>query len=313
MGILVIGGSNVDICGRSEKVLVPHDSNPGVVSLSAGGVGHNIAMNLAHLGEDVTFLTALGDDEYGSILQDEMARTMNLRTFIPPFPGRKSGVYLYVNDQKGDLKDAVNDMSINDLLTPHILSPYISLMQDADLVVAEANLPSDTLSFIASHASRLVVDPVSTIKMKRIDGIWPSIEIFKPNRKEAEILSGVQISDEASLQKACGKMLDLGLSTVVVSLESDGAALARKDCFLRLSNPKDVKVVSTTGAGDAFVAGFCYGMLFERGDGFSLACALTSASIALGTEETVPSILSAPLLIAKVADTYEGVINEPLS
>ena len=60
----VVGGVNMDIGGQSDGPLVPGDSNPGRVRISLGGVGRNIAHNMALLGLDVRFLTAFGDDLY---------------------------------------------------------------------------------------------------------------------------------------------------------------------------------------------------------------------------------------------------------
>ena len=60
----VVGGVNLDIGGQSDGPLVPGDSNPGRVRISLGGVGRNIAHNMALLGLDVRFLTAFGDDLY---------------------------------------------------------------------------------------------------------------------------------------------------------------------------------------------------------------------------------------------------------
>jgi pseudouridine kinase len=63
--VCVLGGSNMDIVGFPHKNLVLHDSNPGKVKISLGGVGRNIAENLVHLGVSTKLISAIGDDLYG--------------------------------------------------------------------------------------------------------------------------------------------------------------------------------------------------------------------------------------------------------
>ena len=60
--VVVVGGVNLDIGGRPHGELVAADSNPGQVRMSLGGVGRNIAHNMALMGLDVRMLTAFGDD-----------------------------------------------------------------------------------------------------------------------------------------------------------------------------------------------------------------------------------------------------------
>ena len=66
--ITVIGGANVDLCGSAAGPVIPKDSNPGRVRMTAGGVGRNIAESLARLGLPVRLLCALGRDEQGAFL-----------------------------------------------------------------------------------------------------------------------------------------------------------------------------------------------------------------------------------------------------
>ena len=67
--VVLIGGANVDIKGRARGPYVAGTSNPGEVTVSAGGVGRNIAENLARLGISVALVTALGDDANGLLLR----------------------------------------------------------------------------------------------------------------------------------------------------------------------------------------------------------------------------------------------------
>ena len=72
--IAVIGSANMDIGGYSHGPLTAGDSNPGRVRLSVGGVGCNIARNLALLGAKVRFCTALGGDVYAESIERQLSR-----------------------------------------------------------------------------------------------------------------------------------------------------------------------------------------------------------------------------------------------
>ena len=80
--VVVIGAVNMDICGRPDKAPRLHDSNPGTVSFSAGGVGRNIAHNLCLLGMNVKFIAAIGDDVYG----DSVYQAARPEQGSSPFP-----------------------------------------------------------------------------------------------------------------------------------------------------------------------------------------------------------------------------------
>ena len=71
--VVVVGGVNIDICGKAFEPLIPCDSNPGSVRMSMGGVGRNIAHNLSLLGQKVYLLTALGEDDYADDIRANWA------------------------------------------------------------------------------------------------------------------------------------------------------------------------------------------------------------------------------------------------
>ena len=93
--IIVIGATNTDISGKCLYPLVMEDSNLGKVSMSLGGVAHNIALNLSLLGKNVTFITSLGSDVFGDNGRREMENIMDISHSVF-FDGR-SGVYLYMD------------------------------------------------------------------------------------------------------------------------------------------------------------------------------------------------------------------------
>ena len=106
--ISVIGGANIDIAGRPYQKLIRADSNPGEVTLSAGGVGRNIAENLARLGAHVKLFTAVGRDMYGDKIIDEARRAGIDVSHIKQTDLAGTGFYLAVLDAAGDMDVAVS-------------------------------------------------------------------------------------------------------------------------------------------------------------------------------------------------------------
>ena len=109
---VVVGGVNVDIGGRSFAPLVAADSNPGIVSISLGGVGRNIAHNLALLGADVHLLSAYGDDVNGERVAASCSELGIDLSHALRVAGGTTSTYLYLTDEHGEMALAVSDMEI---------------------------------------------------------------------------------------------------------------------------------------------------------------------------------------------------------
>ena len=126
--VTVVGGVNMDIGGRSDRALVPQDSNPGTVSMSLGGVGRNIAHNMSLLELDVRLLTVFGDDANAQKIAASCGELGIDISQSPVVPGGRTSTYLFINDEKGDMALAVSDMVIYRHLTPQMLSQRQKLL-----------------------------------------------------------------------------------------------------------------------------------------------------------------------------------------
>ena len=106
------GGANIDVQGFSNAPVNMRDSNPGVVRLCPGGVGRNIAENLARLGADVRMVSAVGDDPFGEIILKSCIDAGMDISHIEILPDARSSSYLVLTDSDGDMLAAVSDMHI---------------------------------------------------------------------------------------------------------------------------------------------------------------------------------------------------------
>ena len=209
---VVCGGVNIDIGAHSFAPLRAKDSNPGKVELSLGGVGRNIAHNMRLLGVPTYLLTAVGGDSRASQVEESCKELGIDLSHALRVPDGRTSTYVFVGDSDGDMAVAVADMEICEKLTPDYFASQKELLDGAAAVVVDANLPRESIAYLVEHcAAPLFVDPVSTVKAEKLQGLLSHVHTLKPNRIEAELLSGVKISDDATLHQAAQALLDQGV------------------------------------------------------------------------------------------------------
>lgn len=290
---VVAGGVNVDIGGRSFAPLVAADSNPGTVSISLGGVGRNIAHNLALLGTDVHLLSAYADDVNGERVAASCSELGIDLSHALRVLGGTTSTYLYLTDEKGEMALAVSDMEICKKITPAYLAAQLPLLQNAQVVVADTNLPEESLQYLADNCTApLFVDPVSTVKAKKLLPILGKVHTLKPNRLEAELLSGVTIRTRADLDRAADVLMSKGLHRLFISLGSEGVYAAMGQQRLVLPNLPG-SMVNTTGCGDAFMAALVWAYLEGMDLEQTALAGLAASSIAMESSQTISPALSA--------------------
>lgn len=302
--IAVVGGVNLDICGKPDAPIVARDSNPGRVTTALGGVGRNIAHNMTLLGLKVSLVTALGEDA-GAQRVEESCHALGIDlSHALRLPGAATSTYVFLTDHMGEMELAVSDMAIYDHLTAAYLARQMDFLNEAKLVVADTNIPAESLDHLARHcAAPLFVDPVSTAKAAKVKPILGRLHTLKANALEAELLSGVKIGDEVSLQVAAGALLDTGLKRVFISLGPDGVLAAEPGGMARLPIiPGEMK--NATGCGDAFMAALAWAWLRELPLADAARAGLAAAAIALAGEATINPAMS-PQGINKLIDLHK--------
>lgn len=253
--VCVIGAANVDLAGRSRGAIINRESNPGSLHVSWGGVGRNIAENLARLEVPVHMITVLGDDEYGNRLAQQ-ASAVGIRLSARIIESEVTPSYLSINDQHGELVLAISAMDLLEHLTADLILENQEIIRQAELCVIDANLNQHTISFLLEHFPEMnfCADLVSMPKADKLAPWLGRFSIIKPNRAEAERLSGFPISGRKSLQAAADFFIEKGVNQVFISLGRDGLFYADgRSCGVLKADPGS-RIISTTGAGDAMMA-----------------------------------------------------------
>ena len=290
--VTVVGGANTDICGRPDHGLVRHDSAPGRVSVRHGGVGRNIACDLARLGLQTRFVTALGDDSLGAFTREGCLGCGVDMSLSRTVHGARSSVYLYLSDEKGEMDAAVSDMEVMAALTPAYLRAHLSELDESDAVVLDGNLPEETIAFLCENLrAPIVADPVSTAKALRFAPVLGRLAAIKPNLLEARALTGKQNPEDCA-----DALLRSGVGSVFLSLGAKGLLAASGEERVLLPCER-TELVSATGAGDAATAAIVWATVRGLGLAAAARAAVMAGAIAAASEEASPPQLRAEKLL----------------
>ena len=297
--VIVIGGANVDIKGRPSGPYLPRTSNPGRVTLSPGGVGRNIAENLARLGVEVSLITALGDDANAALLRGACAAA-GVDLSLARVAAEPTGTYLAVLDETGELVSAISDMRVIETLTPDHLDGVRHRFAVADMLVADCNLSTACLDWLSRFAAqekiRLLVEPVSVPKARKLLDVRKPIFAITPNTLQVTALAGAEGAE------GIAKLHDLGFSNIVMHRGAEGALASDGQGVASVPAVPVASISDVTGAGDAAVAGLVFGLL----DGKSLAEAARfgqcAAAVKLGSAQSVATGLSRDSLARLAAE-----------
>ncbi len=305
--VVVVGGTNTDLCGESYSTIVREDSNIGKVTFSPGGVGHNIALNLSLMGEDVKFITAIGSDVFGSFIKESLSSSLDITHSL--YTNERSDIYLYISEPCGDMYVAVNDMENIKRLDEAFIRGKKEIIESADAVIVEANLNPGTIKEVTAAASSLVLaDAVSTLKIDRLVPSFENIDVFKPNLMELEYLYKKRIESEDDLKDALYSVLDKGVGAVLLTLGKRGALYASRKKTI-YSPAGRIEAVNTTGAGDSFLAGFAFGLLEWDNEETALRAATAASGITILSPDTVSKDMKRESIykIMKEIETYDQI------
>lgn len=293
--VVVIGAASLDMKGRPDTPLVPGTSNPGSIRISPGGVGRNVAENLARLGVSTMLLSAVGDDSVGKYLLDATnAGGVDVSRLIvsSEFP---SASYLAVVDDNGNPVLSIDDMHIMELVTPKHIYANRRWITGASVVVLDGNLSPASIRSAVSVAAKasvpVCVDPASVALSPRVSPHLSQLFMVVPNQAEAEALSGVPCSDSDQATAAAQRLVSMGVNTAVITLAEKGLVYATSEETGRVP-AMQVEVTDPTGGGDALTGALVFGLV----NGFSVSEAVrlgvSAAALTLSSTDTVCPDLS---------------------
>ena len=291
--VSVIGGSNIDLQGSTDNPLVLNDSNPGEISMSAGGVGRNIAENLSRISIATKMFSYVGTDALGEFLI-EKTQSANVDTsYIKKHTTLPTSQYLSVLDDNNDMLVSISDMRIINEMSIEDIKSFSNTLNQSSVIVIDTNIPTKVIEYITNEYSHvpLFLDPVSIAKTSKITNIIGKFHTVKPNRLEAELITGIKITDKQSMLKAAQNIFDRGCKQIFITLGKEGVFYydgTEHGYYCQ----RNIEVNSGNGAGDAFVAGIVYGFLKLNSIKKSAEYASAAAAIALKSKNTISDDIS---------------------
>jgi pseudouridine kinase len=294
MDVLVIGAAGLDVKGRVTGPLRMGTSNPGRIRRSPGGVARNIAENLARLGVEATFISAVGEDWTGQhILQQTQQAGVDVRHVLVR-PDLHTGTYLALLDQERQLIVGLDDMAGLEAITPRYLNDRRRLFRDARMVVVDANLSPATLQTVFRLADQygrpVCADPTSTVLAVRLRSFLAQLHLATPNLEEAGALLGEMGAGSAPISMA-RRLVAEGVDLAVVTLAEEGLCYATAEESGHLPAIA-APIVDRTGVGDALTAAVIFGLLEGLPPSEAVRLGLSAAALTLQCRETVCPDLS---------------------
>lgn len=285
--ITVIGGVNMDISAALTAPFVPADSVPGQVTLGCGGVARNIAHNLMLMGHEVKFVSLFGGETFGEMCWRECQAIGLDLSLSERREGQRNGLYLCVNDQTGDMIAAVADTDIVDHITPGFLATRIETINASAVVVADTNISTESLCFLIDHCTvPLFVDAVSTAKASRVIKALQQSQSKRLHGLKLNLLEAQTVTRCDTVRTAADHLTEMGVREVFITLGADGVYCSdgsRHEHFKAIPS----RVINTTGAGDAFIAGIVHATIQQVPFPDSAQTGLSAAHATLLSHQTV--------------------------
>lgn len=270
MGIVVLGTVFVDIKGFPDDLYSPTGRNAGRVEIVHGGVGRNVAEDIANVELRPTFVSLVDDTASGTEVLEKLKKHKVNTDYVLTEPDGM-GIWLAVFDNTGDLAGSISKRPRMDSLTALLDERGDELFRDADSIVVEIDLDADIVKRVFRYAEKYgkkVYAVVSnmTIASQRRDFLQ-SIDCFVCNLQEAGILfvdDFSAMSPEALAEELYQRVAKANIPSMVVTLGSRGAVYADRNGLRGYHPPEPVKVRDTSGAGDAFCAGVAVGLTYGK-------------------------------------------------
>ncbi|MDO8928133.1 MAG: ribokinase [Bacteroidota bacterium] len=290
--ILIVGSSNTDMVIKTHNFPAPGETIlGGRFLMNAGGKGANQAVAAARLGGMVTFVGKIGDDIFGKQAVQQLEDEGINVDFVAVDPENPSGVALITVDKKGENSIVVAPGS-NGTLSAADFDKAIAELYESEYVLMQLEIPIPTVEHIARMAAikqkKVVLNPAPAAALT--DELLQNLYIITPNETEAELLTGIKVTDESSALKAASALNEKGVEIVIITMGSAGAFLLANGNSEIIKAPK-VEAVDTTAAGDTFNGALVVALSEGKTIQESIVFANKAAAISvtrIGAQSSVP-------------------------
>lgn len=302
--VVCIGAALVDELYFCKEPVIIGTSNPASVNKFVGGVMSNISQHLALLDIEAHYITVFGNDSDAGWMIQHLNKK-HISTKDSKYIEGSSGKYTSIQDKDGSLFTAVCVDICEKHLTPEHFESKKELLEAADLILSDTNIPTETIAWLISFSKnnnkKLILEPVSVVKARKLIQLdLTGVFMITPNEDEAR---SICVSDSDSFETLGNKLLDKGVENVWIRCGSRGSTLFTSSNTTTVKVP-NINVVDSTGAGDSALAAWVYAYLQNYTTEKSIETAHTLAFEVLQQKGAVYEQLSPELLIEKTNFYY---------
>ncbi len=291
--LVVLGSVNADHVLQVASFPRPGETLLGHgYAVIPGGKGANQAVAAARLGADIAFIACVGDDSFGHKMIKEFALDGINTQAVMVETDKPTGIAMIQVAATGENSICIS-AEANACLTPERLMPHNQLIEQADTLLMQLETPIATITRAANIAkqagTRVVLNPAPAQPLS--DELLAVVDLITPNETEAELLTGIKVTDMASAQVAANVLHVKGISEVMITLGSQGVWISTNGIGKQVKGFR-VDAVDTTAAGDTFngglLAGSQSGLALDEAIRFAHAAAAISVT-RVGAQTSIPS------------------------
>lgn len=290
--ITVIGSTNTDMVIKSPSLPRPGETIlGGTFFMTQGGKGANQAVAVARLGGDLRFVAKTGTDIFGQKTRELLLQDGIEGKYLLSDSQHPSGVALITIDERAENSIVVSS-GANGYLLPADLEQIPEVIEEAEIILMQLEIPMQTIEYVAQAAyaqkKKVILNPAPGRQLSA--QLLEKLFLITPNETEAEIISGVKITDLPSAEQAARKIHELGVPCVVITLGSKGA-LIYSDSRFELISAVPVDAVDTTAAGDVFNGALAVALNEGKSISEAVRFATRAAALSvtrLGAQDSVP-------------------------
>lgn len=270
MAMVVVGAVFVDVKGFPEDNYIPTGRNAGRVEFVHGGVGRNVAEDIANVELRPRFVSLVDDNAEGEAVLKKLRNHKVNTDYVLSVPDGM-GMWLAVFDNSGDLAGSISKRPDPSALVQLLEEKGDEIFADADSIVVEIDLDKEVVKQVFKYAEKYhkkvyaVVANMSIASQRR--DFLQSTDCFVCNVLEAGILFVTdfsQLRPEELCEELSQRVISARIPAVVVTMGSKGSVYADMQGNKGVCPAETVQVRDTTGAGDAFCAGVAMGLTYGK-------------------------------------------------
>ena len=290
--IVVVGSINLDLVAVAARIPSVGETVLGTdFQTHPGGKGANQAVAVARLGYPVHMIGRLGDDAFGAQLRNHLAKAGVDTEGVATNPGA-SGVAVIAVSSKGE-NSIIVAPGANAKLTPQDLESNLELIRHAGLVLAQLEIPLDTIERLAEMCSRedvpLILDPAPARELPR--AVLERAAWFTPNESEAAFYAEGELN--GAPERTVEVLFDKGCRGLLLKRGGRGVYVARARGLGEEIPAFSVRAVDSTAAGDAFNGAFAVGLMLDKSpvESARFASAVAAISVTrIGAQPSMPTM-----------------------